>query len=289
MSKVALGKGLSALISTDEDDNANNKSQRLEMPLSLLVAGKSQPRLNFDEKSLNELAESIKKNGVLQPILVRKLADETSYEIIAGERRFRASQVARLETIPVIIKNIDDSQALEIALIENIQRENLSPIEEAEGYNRLKNEFNYTQEQLASLLGKSRSHVANMLRLLTLPQEVKEMLNNGLISIGHARVLVGLKNSRELAERIVSEGLNVREIEKIAVENNPNKNSLAKDKAGRDKVVNTKKDPDLIALEKSLSETTGLKVVVEDSAYGGRVMLYFNNLSELDLIIQKIG
>ncbi len=289
ISKQALGKGLSALISTDDDDfQTAERLQPLEMPLNLLVAGKSQPRGYFEESSLQELAESIKKNGVIQPILVRKLND-ISYEIIAGERRFRASKLAGLQTMPVIIKELDNRQALELALIENIQRENLTAIEEAEGYKRLQEEFNYTQEQLGNVLGKSRSHVANMLRLLTLPQSIKDMLNSGLISMGHARVLVGVEGPQALAERIVNEGLSVRDAEKFA-SGSMHSQVTAKERQPSQKRNNStassaQKDEDLLLIERSLSDLLGMKISIEED----RVVLYYNNLTELDKILQRIG
>lgn len=293
MSKQALGKGLSALIDDGEDDvspaSADKNSQQ-QLSIKALQPGIFQPRGYFDEGSLLELSESIKKNGILQPIVVRSINDSNSYEIIAGERRFRAAKMAGLQTVPVIIKSLDDKQALEIALIENIQRENLTPIEEAEGYKRLQAEFGYTQEQLGGVLGKSRSHIANMLRLLSLPQAVKAMINSGTLSMSHARVLVGAEDPQGLAEKIINEGLNVRETEKFA-----SGSGYAGGGANGAKVVNKKgasaveKDPDLLALEQSISARIGIKVTIDDSPQGGRVTLYFNNLSELDKILHSIG
>jgi ParB family chromosome partitioning protein len=292
MSKQVLGKGLSALIDDGEDATSQrDESSQQEISIRKLQPGAFQPRGYFDEGSLLELSESIKKNGILQPLVVRAIKDGKAYEIIAGERRFRAAKMAGLQNIPVVIKNYDDKQALEIALIENIQRENLTPIEEAEGYKRLQSEFNYTQEQLGGVLGKSRSHIANMLRLLSLPQAVKAMINSGTISMSHARVLVGVEDPQSLAEKIVNEGLNVREAEKFA-----SGSGFAGGGSGGTKIAersyapsSPEKDEDLLALERSLSESVGLKVSVEDSKKGGRVILYFNNLTELDKILQKIG
>jgi len=294
MSKQVLGKGLSALLSGNDDDNSDvgENMQPYQMSLTLMRPGSSQPRERFEEDSLLELSESIRKNGVLQPILVRKNAEGEYFEIIAGERRFRAAKLAGLQSVPVIVRDFNDAQSLEVALIENIQRENLTPIEEADGYKRLQEEFNYTQEQLGGVLGKSRSHVSNMLRLLTLPQPVKDMLSSGAITMGHARVLVGVENPQAIAERIISEELNVRDVEKLAAGSGhagggakgkkiyPKKNSDS---------LKTNKDEDLLALERSLSESIGLKVAVEDSNDGGKVILYFNNLTELDKILQKLG
>ena len=292
MSKQALGKGLSALLSSGEDEQVNNEnSQPQQILLSVLKAGSSQPREHFDEASLEELAESIRKNGILQPILVRKIIGSDFYEIIAGERRCRAAAKAGLLSVPVIVKEIDDRQALEFALIENIQRENLTAIEEADGYKRLQDEFSYTQEQLAGVLGKSRSHIANMLRLLSLPQSVKDLINSGAISMSHARVLVGSDNPQALAEKIVNEGLNVREVEKFAA-GSGHAGGGKKGRAisgSRSRASNAQKDEDLLALEASLSDSMGLRVLIEDSSDGGRVVICFNNLTELDKILQKIG
>lgn len=297
MSKQALGKGLSALIDSGEEDakiekETNNISKQKEIAISKLKPGVFQPRGYFEESSLQELSDSIKINGVLQPIIVR-LTNDDNYEIIAGERRFRAATMAGLEQVPVIIRDIDDKQALEIAIIENIQRENLTPIEEADAYKRLQAEFDYTQEQMASVLGKSRSHLANMLRLLTLPKSVKDMLDSGELSMGHARVLVGMGDEAEfLAKMIISDNLNVRDAEKFA---NGSGRAGGGAKGAKIKSSNknatkhAQKDEDLLALENSLSESLGLKVSVEDSKDGGKVVLYFNNLTELDKILQKIG
>lgn len=294
MSKKALGKGLSALISTQDDEDVitfdKERNGQSEISINKLRAGRAQPRGYFEENKLQELAESIQKNGVLQPILVRKLDDSDTYEIIAGERRFRAAKIIGLESIPAIIKDSSDKEALEIALIENIQRENLTPIEEAEGYKRLQDELQYTQEQLSGVLGKSRSHVANMLRLLSLPQDVKDMVNAGLLSMGHARVLIGTENPLAIAEQIINEGLSVRETEKLLNKGNnvENRTSPVRRSSSRNSTP-IEKDEDLAAIEKSLSESIGLRVVIEDSAKGGRVIFHFNNLAELDKILQKVG
>jgi ParB family transcriptional regulator, chromosome partitioning protein len=293
MSKNALGKGLSALLSPNED-NLDNKeiNNPYEMSLNIIIPGISQPREYFEEDALQELSESIKKNGIIQPILVRKTKDSDFYEIIAGERRFRAANIIGLKTVPVIIRELGDRQSLELALIENIQRENLTAIEEADGYKRLQREFNYTQEQLAEILGKSRSHIANMLRLLTLPQTVKDMINKGLISMSHARILVSSENPEALAEQIIRDGINVRDAEKLATGSGYAGGSVKSKKPSvnqNNRKNSAQKDEDLIELERSLSENIGLKVEIEDTNNGGRVVLHFNNLTELDKILQKIG
>ncbi len=212
-----LGKGLSALI-TERKIDINNLSEsqgkRSEINIDEIFPGRFQPRLIFSQDELVELSESIKRNGVVQPILVRKRPGQ-GYEIIAGERRWRASKVAKLNKIPSIILEVDDRAAMEIALVENIQRQNLNALEEAEGYKRLITEFNYTQEQLADVVGKSRSHVTNLLRLLALPEEVKEMLNDGKLSTGHARAILTSPNPKIAAEEVVNKNFSVRQTENL--------------------------------------------------------------------------
>lgn len=312
MTKKALGRGLSALINSDskintapaataaaitqaEPNNNDANSFTVMLALDKLSPGRFQPREYFDEEKLKELTDSVRENGVLQPILVRT-ADNGKYQIVAGERRWRASKQAGLASIPAVIKELSDKEALEFALIENIQRQSLTPIEEAEGYQRLMDEFSYTQEQLASNLGKSRSHIANMLRLLSLPQEIKDMINSGSLTMGHARALIKLDNPEEVAHEIIRKGLSVREAEKFAAgrgkagrgskERQPAKTSGIKVPSMN---VAAEKDDDLIAIENSLSDNLGLRVTVEDSEEGGKVTLYFNNLSELDRILQKLS
>ena len=214
-----LGRGLSALLgeSKKQQSEAVDRSHGFVrmVALSNIVAGIYQPRQNFNESELRELADSIKLNGVLQPIILRRVDDEGGYEIIAGERRFRAAKMAGLKEIPAVIKKINNHEALELALIENVQREDLSLLEEAEGYQRLIEEFSYSYEQIAEKIGKSRSHVNNILRLRSLPAAVQEMLNNKQISMGHARALINSKNPSELAKKIVDESLNVRDVESL--------------------------------------------------------------------------
>jgi ParB family transcriptional regulator, chromosome partitioning protein len=221
--KAPLGRGLSALLSGDDDytDLTNPKIAQI-LPVSVLVPGKYQPRQEFDEDALNQLAESIAKNGVLQPILVRKIEGAASspirYEIIAGERRWRASQMAGLKEIPTIVKNLSDRESLEIAIIENVQRQDLSPLEEAEGYYRLMDEFGYTQEQLSARLHISRSHLANTLRLLRLPDSIKQYLKDNVLTVGHARALMNAENPERLADVVVSTQANVRQTEALVAQ-----------------------------------------------------------------------
>lgn len=308
MSKKVLGKGLSALIgdlnvgelmtkSLDErvsETNSTGGAQSLtwssekknvikHVPLSSLVSGKYQPRTVFSEQELAELAASIAKNGIIQPILVRQIG--INYEIVAGERRWRAAKIAELDSVPVIIKCLSDQEALEVALIENVQRQDLNVIDEAEGYRRLMNEFSYTQEALAISVGKSRSHIANLLRLLVLPHEVKEMLASGVLSLGHAKVLMTAENSGEIAQAVVSGALSVRETEKLLKA--PAKPKL--ESRSFDFSHKKEKDRDLEAIEKSLTGSLGMKVRIEDRKDGGVVLVEFSNLEQLDTIIQVLS
>lgn len=213
-----LGKGLSALISERKStiaDVAESTGKREEISVNDILPGPYQPRTIFDEEELNELVESIKRNGILQPILLKKREIGKGYEIIAGERRWRATKKAKLQSIPSIVLDVDHKQAMEIALIENIQRQNLKVLEEAEGYKRLIKEFDYTQEQLADVIGKSRSHVTNILRLTALPEEVKDHLSNGVISTGHARAILSAPDSVEAANQVIKSNLSVRQTENL--------------------------------------------------------------------------
>lgn len=294
-----LGKGLSALMKDDfsgalSAQGAEKMPQNL--PLEVLQAGKYQPRRAFDDAALMELAGSIKKNGILQPLLVRKLA-KGRYEIIAGERRFRAAKLANLNEVPVIIRACEDASALELALIENIQREELNPLEEAVAYARLMEEFSYTQEALSKTLGKSRSHVTNMLRLNQLPASVKELVASGALSMGHARCLVGLANADALAERIVRENLNVRQAEALAqgrdiegaqAPSSPNKKQSNKNTNYFPSKGN--KDSDILQLEAMLSDNLGLKVAMYSrSAQSGEVVISYESLIELDEVLRRLG
>jgi len=216
--RTGLGRGLSALMgeaaSALELQDTNIQSEHNHLPLENLVAGLYQPRKFFYEEDLQELSASIQKRGVLQPIIVRPLG-QNKYQIIAGERRWRASKMAGLSTIPAIVKELTDKEALEFAIVENVQRQDLNPLEEAEGYQRLIEEFSYTQDVLAKSMGKSRSHITNLLRLLTLPDEIKDYIYDGSLSMGHARSLINVENNIELAKKIISEGLNVRQAEQL--------------------------------------------------------------------------
>lgn len=289
VAKKGLGKGLSALMS----DMAPMPGVEMTtthvntLPVEVLQAGKFQPRRQFDDEVLHELADSIEKNGIMQPIVVRAIG-EGRYEIIAGERRFRASKLAKLTEVPVIIRDVDDAQALELALIENIQRADLNPLEEAAGYQRLMDEFRYTQEKLAAVVGKSRSHVANLLRLLDLPESIKKMVDDGKLSMGHARALIGARHPELLAGRIVEEGLNVRQAEALVNGEAPAKAKAPK-AAPADKPEPMKSD-EVKEIEAMLADNLGLKVTLTTrSAKSGEVVVQYETLAQLDEVLRRLG
>jgi len=303
-----LGKGLSALMSDgySQTVNSDTPSQLKEgvqmLALSRLHAGPYQPRRQFADEYLHELADSIEKNGIMQPILVRASAVEPGkYEIIAGERRFRAAGLAKLENVPVIVREVEDAQALEMALIENIQRQDLNALEEASGYARLMEEFDYTQEQLAATVGKSRSHIANLLRLLTLPETIKKLIDNGLITGGHARALLGAEQAEAIAERIWKEGLSVRETEQLvkapnaiadAIQQTPRPRVPSKAPSAPQAALPQAqpKSEDVLMLEEMLSGNLGLKVSI--NSYGnqqGDVVISYASLAQLDEILKRLG
>ena len=278
--KKGLGRGLSSLMGDTNINSTDNvaKSSEVTISIAALKPSPSQPRRLFDKNSINELAESIKSKGLVQPILVRpSKTDENSYEIIAGERRWRAAQIAQLHEIPAVIKNLDDVEALEIAIIENIQRSDLSPIEEAAGYKRLIDNHGHTQEVLSEIVGKSRSHIANILRLLTLPQSIQDMISEGKISSGHARAIMNSAFPEQLAEKIINENLSVREAESLA---KSKKNTVQKIKL---------KDPDTIDLEEKISEKLGLNVSINHRGKkGGYIKIEYKSLDQLELVTQRL-
>ena len=291
-SRNPLGKGLSALLGDDEDiflasdkdvDNfvkntvfKENGSDIAEIDVNNVLPCPFQPRTSFDEEALVSLSESIREKGVIQPIVVRKNGE--TYEIVAGERRWRAAQKAGLKTVPAIIKDLSDQETLEIALVENLQRENLSPIEEAEGLNRLMREYEYTQDTLGKTIGKSRSYVANSLRLLVLPEEVKKLVSEGKLTAGHARALVGLPNAVEIARRIVAKDLNVRQTEKLI-------SDLKNPKPKPEKLT----DEDLLQIIADLERKLSLKVKINAGKNGkGSVTLKYNNPAELSSILDLL-
>lgn len=293
--KHGLGKGLSALITEGNTQPiSTNAPQSKEggvstVPHIKLHAGKYQPRTRFDETMLSELADSIRKNGMMQPIIVRPSDKQSGkFEIVAGERRWRAAKIAGLDNLPVIVREITDQQALELALVENIQRQDLSPLEEATGYQRLIDEFSYTQEELSTTVGKSRSHVANLIRLLALPEEVKEMLDSGKLTMGHARALLNAPDPVTLAREIIKRGLNVRQAEEVSREvQGHEKRHVTRAGSPYRKPIN--KDPDIVALEESLSENLGIKVSINDRGQSGEIILAYDSLAQLDEILRKLG
>jgi ParB family chromosome partitioning protein len=283
MKNRALGKGLSSLLK-EEVVPVNGDATNI-LDINQIEVGKYQPRKNFDQGKLQELANSIVNNGLVQPIIVNFISNG-KYQIIAGERRYRACKMIGLKEIPVIIKNLSDQEILEIALIENIQREELTAIEEAESYAKLMNDFGYTQARLADALGKSRSHVANLLRLNHLPDSIKFMISNGQLSMGHARCLIGLDNAEELANKVVSNDLNVRQTEELTRKiQTVQRKKNQKFENNSDSAMND----DFIILGQSLSEKYGVKVVVENSWNGGKISFCYSNLEELDSILAKIN
>lgn len=278
-----LGKGLSALLGDEVHDYARLDRVRAgkTVPVELLRPGRYQPRHRMPDQALEELARSVADKGVLQPILVRRHADDpNTYEIIAGERRWRAAQMGRLHEVPVVIRDLDDREALEIALVENLQRQDLSPLEEAEGYRRLMDEFTHNQEELARAVGKSRSHVANMLRLLSLPDSVKSLLDDGTLSAGHARALVTADDPAALAGKVVSRGLNVRQTERLA------KAAAAPSRSGGH---GSEKDADTLALERDLGNLLGLAVEIRLRRSGGTLVLHYRTLDQLDDILHRLS
>ena len=274
-----LGRGLDALLSS-ADDVSNNESNLQNCKIDNLVTGKYQPRTHMNEKALKELAESIKAQGIMQPIVVRYL-DNKRYEIIAGERRWRAAKIANLDEVPILIKNIPDESALAMALIENIQREDLNAIEEAKGIQRLIDEFGMTHESASEILGKSRTTITNLLRLLSLSQHVQNALLDGKIEMGHARAIIPLSSSEQamICQKIISQKLSVREVEAL-IGNRPS----AKVK------IRENKSSDILSLENDLSDKLGTSVKISHKKNGtGALKINYSNLDQLDSIIKKLN
>lgn len=277
--KKNLGRGLEALLGEMNEDILNDELGAVKSSDSIKIdqikVSAFQPRKDFDEEAIKSLAASIKEKGVLQPLIVRPKDGE--YELIAGERRLRASKEAGLTEVPVIVKELSDSEVLEIALIENLLRENLSVIEEANAYQSLMDKFSHTQERVASIVGKSRSYIANTLRLLSLPEKVKQLVCEGKLSAGHARCLVGLDNAEILADKIIKEDLNVRQVEELV------------SRKKEDKPQKEKKQPkssDLSDIEENLKKALGLRIKITPSKQGGgKVVLQYASVAELDMII----
>ncbi|MEO6247897.1 MAG: ParB/RepB/Spo0J family partition protein [Sphingomicrobium sp.] len=285
--RPGLGRGLSALIGEatrpqEESASIPNGGIVREIDIGLIYPNPGQPRTRFDDNTINELADSIRERGVISPILVRPV--DGGYQLIAGERRWRAAQKAQLHVIPALIKELDDSSSAEVALIENIQREDLNAIEEAEGYRKLIDRHGHTQEQLGKLVAKSRSHVANLLRLLDLPSDVRAMLVNGDLSMGHARAIIGSPDPSGIAREIIEGGLTVRQAEDRARAAKPNS-----PRSGGGTVKPRPVDADLAALERQLGDLLGLKVKVAHSGAGGTVSLAYSSLDQLDMICQRLS
>src|SRR5690606_13951999 len=244
------------------------------------MANRANPRRDFDPEHLDELTSSIREKGVMQPLLVRPSSDPSIFEIIAGERRWRAAQKAGLHEVPVIIRDVDDKEALELAIIENVQRVDLNPLEEAQGYGQLIEQFDYTQQDLAQVIGKSRSHVANTLRLLRLPQDVRDMLARGELTAGHARTLITAEDPAGLARRIVGGGLSVREAEALSQRGSAPRKRQAEHR---------EKDSDTAALEKRLSDALGLAVSIDHKDEGGRIEIRYRSLDQLDAVCARLA
>ena len=272
--KKGLGRGLSSLIGETKVETQKN-----QLPISDLIPNKYQPRKIFDERNLEDLTNSIKERGMIQPIIVRKSNDDKSkYEIIAGERRWIAAQRAGLHNVPAVITEADDLKSLEFAIVENVQRHDLNPLEEAQGYKRLIDEFSYDQEKVSKFIGKSRSHIANCLRLLTLPEDVIKLIENQELTSGHAKVLVGLENANFLATKIIEKKLSVRQTENFVKIFKKKKNKLK-----------SYKDPNIRALEHSTSEKIGLNVVIKNSPKNkGSISFFYNDLEQLNKLIETI-
>ena len=272
--KKGLGRGLSSLIGETKIESQKNK-----LGISQLVPNKYQPRKNFDEENLNDLVNSIRERGIIQPIIVRKSEDHLSkFEIIAGERRWLAAQKAGLHEVPVVITEADDLKSLEFAIVENVQRHDLNPLEEAQGYQRLINEFSYDQEKVSKFIGKSRSHVTNCLRILSLPEEVLKLIENKKLSAGHAKILVGLENAIFVANKIIDKKLSVRQSEK-----------LVKIYKSKKYLIKKEKNPNIKALELSITEKTGLNVIVNNKRNNkGKIIFEYKSLDQLNKIIDII-
>ena len=274
--KPSLGRGLSALLGESTYEQNEGAISNLDMDIHLIRPGKYQPRRRFDDEQLASLIDSVKTKGIIQPLVVRPIDMDGRkvYEIIAGERRWRAARTLGFTTVPVVIKNFDDKEALETAIIENIQRDDLTPIEEAEAYQRLMSEFNYTQEELARSIGKSRSHVANMLRLMNLPDNIKELINEGKISAGHARTLIKAPNMEEMVQEILTGSMNVREAEKLA-------------KQKKMQVDPSEHEIQTQNLEAQLTQMLGLRCLLKINRSGGTLTVHFNSYEEIDDLITK--
>ena len=291
--KKSLGRGLSSFLDVDgfddiverkknKDNRKSSSNNSSYLPIEQLVPNLKQPRKDFSTDELNNLASSIQETGIIQPILVRKKNDV--YEIVAGERRWRAAQIAKIHEVPILIKELTDEEVVKISIIENIQRVDLNPIEEANSYKQLIQDFGYTQEKVSASLGKSRSYIANSLRLLSLPESIIMFLKEGKLTSGHARALVGVKNSEFLARKIIEESLSVRDIENIV------KKGLSQSENIIKKDTLLKKDVDTLNLEQDLKLALGLKTSIDhnENSGGGRIVIKYKDLEQLDIFCSKI-
>ncbi len=278
-----LGKGLSALLGDSNNDAKKNVVELSNVktdktPIHLLVPNQYQPRKNFDKKQLDELATSIKTRGIIQPIAVRKSKDG-KFEIIAGERRWRAAQLAKVHEVPTVLLDADDELAAEFAVLENVQREGLNALEEAEGYQTLIDKFSYTQDKIADMIGKSRVYIANTLRLKRLPNEIQDMITNGLLTPGHARSLIDVDNNVELAKEIINKNLSVRQAELLS-----KKNATFSKKI---KIRNI--DPNIKDLENSLEQKTGMKVIIDNKKNNkGKITFEYKDLDQLNQLVANV-
>ncbi len=280
--KASLGRGLNALMAEmgSVTPDSTPKTGASLLPVAMITPSSIQPRRHFNETDLAELAESIKARGVLQPILVRPLADGM-HEIIAGERRWRASQMAGLHEMPVVIRIMDESDSFHAALIENIQRVDLNPLEEAQGYQKLIRDYGYAQESVAALTGKSRSHVGNMLRMLDLPSAAQQLVQMGLLSTGHAKAVLAAANPEALAKEITERGLTVRQAEQEAKKSH----DRPRERAPR---ATSSRDPNLDGLEISVSDVLGMKVTIDMDGNAGVVSVRFSSLDQLEAVLEKL-
>jgi ParB family chromosome partitioning protein len=284
-----LGRGLASLIGDVGGEAAHVERPRAQrkVPIEFIKANPRNPRRAFSDAELAELADSIKQHGVIQPIVVRPVRGaQDRFEIIAGERRWRAAQIAGLHEVPIVPVDVSDADALEIAIIENVQRSDLNAMEEAQGYHALAADFRRNPEDIAKIVGKSRSHVANMMRLIKLPDEVQAMIASGQLSAGHARALIGVTNATSVARRVVAEGLNVRQTEALAHDEGVPERKPQKTRANANGRV---KDADTIALEKRISDALGLKVTIDHRDPGGTVQIRYRDLDQLDEVARKLG
>lgn len=289
--RKGLGRGLSALMAdvnlsgtTGGEARRQGSAAPLLVPVEQIVPNPDQPRRDFDADALNELAESIRQKGIIQPLVVRSIEGTETYQIVAGERRWRAAQVAQVHEIPVVVRSFTDDEVIEIAIIENIQRQDLSAIEEAFAFRQLMDRFGHTQEKLAEALSKSRSHIANTLRLLSLPEDVQKMVRSGSLSAGHARALIGAPDPLALALKVVNKGLTVRDTERLA-------RSVSEKPARATTAKSNEKDADTRALEQDLSANLGMQVTIDhgSAGEGGTLRIRYQSLDQLDSLCQILS